>query len=63
MPIYSNFQINGALGETRKHPDPYFASKMGGLEVSEDHNKNIPDLEVGGQAPATPTLSVVWVVL
>ena len=28
-PIYSNFQINGASG------DPYFASKIGGLEVSE----------------------------
>ena len=35
MPIESNFQINGALGETRKPPDPYFASKIWGLEVSE----------------------------
>ena len=34
-PIYSNFQINGASGETLKRPDPYFASKIGGLEVSE----------------------------
>ena len=51
MPIYSNFQINGALGETRKPPDPYFASK------------NVPNLEVGGQAPAMPTPPVVWVVL
>ena len=24
MPIYSNFQINGAWGETRKPPDPLF---------------------------------------
>ena len=35
MPIYSNFQINGASGETLKPPDPYFASKIRGLEVSE----------------------------
>ena len=35
MPIYSNFQINGASGETLKPPDSYFASKIGGLEVSE----------------------------
>ena len=35
MSIYSNFQINGASGETLKPPDPYFASKIGGLEVSE----------------------------
>ena len=34
-PIYSNFQINGASGETLKRPDPYFASKIGGLEFSE----------------------------
>ena len=34
MPIESNFQINEALGETRKPPDPYFASKIWGLEVS-----------------------------
>ena len=34
-PTYSNFQINGASGETLKPPDPYFASKIGGLEVSE----------------------------
>ena len=30
---------------------------------AKDHNKNFPDLEVGGQAPATPTPHVVWVVL
>ena len=42
MPIYSNFQINGALGETRKPPDPYFTSKICGLD------KNVPNLEVGG---------------
>ena len=35
MSTYSNFQINGASGETLKPPDPYFASKIGGLEVSE----------------------------
>ena len=35
MLIYSNFQINGTLGETLKPPDPYFASKTGRLEVSE----------------------------
>ena len=35
MPIESNFQIHGALGETRKPPDLYFASKIRGLEVSE----------------------------
>ena len=34
-PIYSNFQLNGASGETMKPPDPYFASKIEGLEVSE----------------------------
>ena len=34
-PTYSNFQINGVSGETLKPPDPYFASKIGGLEVSE----------------------------
>ena len=34
-PIYSNFQINGTSEETLKRPDPYFASKIGGLEVSE----------------------------
>ena len=31
-PTYSNFQINGVSGETLKPPDPYFASKIGGLE-------------------------------
>ena len=35
MLIYSNFQINGTSGETLKPPDPYFASKLWGLEVSE----------------------------
>ena len=35
MPMYSNFQINGASGETLKPPDPYFASKIRGLVVSE----------------------------
>ena len=35
MPIYSNFQINGALGETRKPPDPRFLKQNRGLEVSE----------------------------
>ena len=35
MSTYSNFQINGASGETLKPPDPYFASIIGGLEVSE----------------------------
>ena len=34
-PTYSNFQINGVSGETLKPPDPYFASKIRGLEVSE----------------------------
>ena len=29
MSIYSNFQINGASGETLKRPDPYFVSKIG----------------------------------
>ena len=27
------------------------------------YSKNIPNLEVGGQAPVTPTPPVVWVVL
>ena len=31
--IYSNFQINEALGKTFKPPDPNLASKIGGLEV------------------------------
>ena len=44
MPIYSNFQINGALGETQKPPDPYFASKIWGLEVS----KFLPRLHLFG---------------
>ena len=35
MSTYSNFQINRASGETLKPPDPYFASIIGGLEVSE----------------------------
>ena len=35
MSIYSIFQINGALGETRKPPDPYFASEIWCLDVSE----------------------------
>ena len=35
MLTYSNFQINGASRETLKPPDPYFASKIEGLEVSE----------------------------
>ena len=30
MPIYSNFQINGALGETRKPPDPLFLKQNRG---------------------------------
>ena len=37
MPIYSNFQINGALGETRKPPDPLFLKQnrgSGGFRVS-----------------------------
>ena len=34
-PIYSDFQINGTSEETLKRPDPYFASKIGGLEFSE----------------------------
>ena len=38
MPIYSNFQTNGASGETLKPPDPYFASKIRGLVVSEFGN-------------------------
>ena len=35
MPIYRNFQINEVSGEILKSLDPYFASKIGGLEVSE----------------------------
>ena len=35
MSIYSNFQINGASGKILKSPDFYFASKIGGLKVSE----------------------------
>ena len=35
MPMYSNFQINEASGETLKPPDPYFALIIGGLEVSQ----------------------------
>ena len=35
MPIYSNFQINGALGESRKPPDPRFLKQNRDLEVSE----------------------------
>ena len=37
MSTYSNFQINGASGETLKPPDPYFASIIGvsgGFRVS-----------------------------
>ena len=37
MPIYSNFQINGALGETRKPTDPLFLKQnrgSGGFRVS-----------------------------
>ena len=32
MPINSNFKLNGASGETWKPPDPYFASKKGGMD-------------------------------
>ena len=35
MPIYNNFQINGALEETRKPPDPKLLKQNRGLEVSE----------------------------
>ena len=35
MPIYSNFQINGASGETLKPPDPLFLKQNRDLEVSE----------------------------
>ena len=35
MPIYSNFQLNRVSEETRKPLDTQFASKIGGLEVSE----------------------------
>ena len=34
MSIYSNFQINGASGETLKPPDPRFLKQNRGLEVS-----------------------------
>ena len=35
MPICNNFQLNGALGETLKLPDPLFCfKKLWGLEVS-----------------------------
>ena len=34
-----------------------------GILRAKDHNKNFPNSEVGGQAPATPTPPVVWVVL
>ena len=37
MSIYSNFQINGALGETLKPPDPRFLKQNrgpGGFRVS-----------------------------
>ena len=56
MLIYSNFQINGTSGEILKPPDPYFASKIG-------HDKNFPNLEVGGAAPARPTPPVFRLVL
>ena len=82
MPNYRNFQINTALGETWKPPDPLFLKEnRGWLEASEFHLKLFligncyksayleprtitkTNLEVGGQAPATPTPPVVWVVL
>ena len=34
MSIYSNFQINGASGETLKPPDPRFLKQNRGLEVT-----------------------------
>ena len=35
MPNYRNFQLNRALGETWKPPDPLFLKQNWGLEVSE----------------------------
>ena len=55
MPNNRNFQLNRALGETRKPPDPNFASKIG----AKDYYKNFSNLDVGGQAPATPTPPVL----
>ena len=43
-PIYSNFQINGASGETLKPPDPRFLKQNRGLEVS----KFLPKLHLFG---------------
>ena len=44
MSIYSNFQINGASGETLKPPDPRFLKQNRGLEVS----KFLPKLHLFG---------------
>ena len=52
MPIYSNFQINGALGETRKPPDPRFLKQNMGLEVS----KFLPTLHLFGNCYKSPYL-------
>ena len=35
MPMYSNFQINGASGETLKPPDPLYLKQIRDLEGSE----------------------------
>ena len=50
MPIWSNFQLNGALGETGKPPDPLFCFKnrwSEGFRVSHKAPFNWKLLKIG----------------